>query len=481
MNLEDFQATTIPNNKSDLRMKNLKRFLLKANALSIVSLLMFGLFVFCYNPAKPENKNNVPKTITGHRFFTFNTIVRVNQIEVARDRNEGEDESQIHTLKNAKAFREAVEAGWPGASITWALSWQALFTELENYKQIREYIKQCHEKYGDDVTFIPGGFFANAYNTREQVNKDLHEALAKVSQFMGNGFRPKSVVAGFLASENLQYLAEKENIHVCQGNIWSQFAIDNQDGDGSICYPYFPSKEHFCKPAQNKTDLIDCVNLDGWTCDFLAARREGFKEGFNSRLGVGPIETIGKYGPETGLKQMLGTTAVHFDKGFELNKFAWVTNCWEQCLVTQIGHLEVLTAWLKEIHRQWPDAKFITQGEFGLLWRKEFTNNDKINYRFVEKGTGIGGSDKDKEIRWYMNKNFRLALLKNLNDNSEKVIDFTRYDKPAIEPLDMTRRWSLMGLINQKQTRPQDKPVVLKDLSDEDRHFIFKSYPDLKQ
>lgn len=461
-------------------MKNLKSSLLNVISLKTAFLLLFGLFVFCYSTVKAENKNNVPKTVKGNRFFTFNTVIRVNQIEVGRDRNAGEDEASLHTLEKAKAFREAISAGWPGARITWALSWQALFTKLENYKQIREYVKQCHKTYGDDVTYFSGGYFANAYNTREQVNKDLHEALERVSEFMGNGFRPKSVLAGFLAAENLQYLAEKENIHVCQGNIWSQYAIDNQDGDGSICYPYYPSKEHFCKPAQNKNDLIDCVNLDGWTCDFLAARREGFKEGFNSRLGVGPIETIGKYGPETGLKQMIATTDVHFGKGFELNKFAWVTDCWEQCLITQIGHIEVLTEWLKEIRKRWPDAKCITQGEFGLLWRKDFKNNNSINYRFVERGTGIGGSDKDKEIRWYMNKHFRLALLKNLNDNSENVIDFTRYDLPAKEPEDMTRRWSLMNVINQKQTRPQDKPIPLKDLADANKTFIFKYYPGLE-
>lgn len=461
-------------------MKNLKQSLLNVVVLK-TALLLLCLLSLCSSPVKAQNKNNVPKTIKGNRFFTFNAVVRVNQIEVGRDRNEGEDETSIHTLEIAKAYRGAIAAGWPGARITWALSWQALFTGLENYKQIREYVKQCHTEYGDDVTYFSGGYFANAYNTRGQVNKDLHDALARVSEFMGNGFRPKSVLAGFLSAENLQYLAEKENIHVCQGNIWSQYAIDNQDGDGSICYPYFPSKEHFCKPAQSKKDFIDCVNLDGWTCDFLAARREGFKEGFNSRLGVGPIETIGKYGPETGLKQMIATTDVHFGKGFELNNFAWVTDCWELCLVKQIGHMETLTEWLKEIRKRWPDAKCITQGEFGLLWRKEFKNNNNINYRFAEKGTGIGGSDKDKEICWYMNKNFRLAILKNLNDNSEKVIDFTRYDLPAKEPEDMTRKWSLMNVINQKQARPQDKPVPLKDLADADKAFIFNSYPELKK
>jgi hypothetical protein len=223
------------------------------------------------------------------------------------------------------------------------------------------------------------------------------------------------------------------------------------------------------------------VNLDGWTCDFLAARREGFQEGFNSRMGVGPIETIGNLGPETGLRQMIATTAVHFDQGFTLNKFAWVTNCWEQCLVSQIGHLESLTAWLKEIRKRWPDARCLTLGEFGELWRKQFRNNEAVNYRFVQQGTGIGGSDEDKEIRWYMNKEFRLAILRDLTANAERVIDFTRYDVAAQEPADMTRRWSLMGVLNQKRTRPQDSPLPFNELTQLDRQSIVRRYPEFSQ
>jgi len=435
-------------------------------------LWLFACIVSCSRPQEPL------KGVEGGRFFTFNTVVRVNQIEVSRDRSVGQDEKERHTLANVQAFRKAVYDGWPEAKITWAFSWLALYSQDENYAAIRQFAKECHEKYGDDVTFIPGAFFANAYNSREQVNRDLHEGLAKVSEMIGGGFRPKSVVAGFLSSANQQFLAEKENIHVCQGTVWSQYAIDNQDGDGSICYPYYPSKEHFCKPAQSKQDFIDCVCLDGWTMDFLAARREGYHEGFNSRMGVGPIETIKKYGPEVGLKQMLATTAIHFDRGFELNGFAWVTCCWEISMVDEIGHLDALTAWLQEIRRRWPEAQCLTLGEFGLRWRSQNKNNDSLDYRFEQRGTGIGGSDADKEIRWFFNKNFRLSLLKvHGNDASERVIDFTRYDRPAKEPQELTRHWSLMGDINQKQTRPQDKPVPFNDLPEESRLIILSRYP----
>lgn len=123
--------------------------------------------------------------------------------------------------------------------------------------------------------------------------------------------------------------------------------------------------------------------------------------------------------------------------------------------------------------------KFVTQGEFGMIWR-EYYKTTGFNYRFAEKGSEIGGSDADKEIRWFMNDKFRLALLRDLKTNKEEVIDFTRYDVKAKEPVSgTTRNWSLMGEINQKQTRPQDKPIPIVNLSEKYKSLIKKYYPEL--
>ena len=74
------------------------------------------------------------------------------------------------------------------------------------------------------------------------------------------------------------------------------------------------------------------------------------------------------------------------------------------------------------------------------------------------KGTGAPGSEKELEIRWFMNREFRLALLNNWQTQSPAtVIDFTRYDLPAKEPQALQREWSLMNVINQKATRPGNK------------------------
>jgi hypothetical protein len=61
------------------------------------------------------------------------------------------------------------------------------------------------------------------------------------------------------------------------------------------------------------------------------------------------------------------------------------------------------------------------------------------------------------------------------------VIDFTRYDLPAHEPQTLQREWSLMNVLNQKGTRPQDKPIPLGQLTAEDQHRIYLRYPELKR
>jgi hypothetical protein len=412
------------------------------------------------------------------RFLTHVSVVRVNQIEVTPTRNIGQDEAADNSVEHVSARREAFARGCPGGRMTWAISWLALYDHRQQYKDVRRLLASYHDKFGDEVTFIPGGYFAPMYATREDNRKTINEALKEVSKMVGGGYRPQSLVAGFLDAENQQHLASDEGIHVCQGQIWSQHGIDNGDGDGGICYPYYPSKEHYLKPAQGKSDFIDCVCLDGWTCDFLTARREGFEGKFNSRQGVGPIETVQDLGVLVGRKEMMDTTAMHFDAGYSLNGFGFVTGIWE----TSLGNHEHLAWWLQQVRERWPDTQVMTEGEFGLEWRKHVRDNSRLNYRFDARGTGAPGSEKDLEIEWYMNQEFRLALLGPAADKSKRMaIDFTRYDLPAREPQGLQREWSLMNVLNLKGTRPQDKPMRLGQLPAEDQKMIFERYPELKK
>jgi hypothetical protein len=417
-------------------------------------------------------------TVMRGRFLTHVSVVRVNQIEVTPARSIGEDEAIDNRPERIQSRREAFAHGCPDGRMTWAISWLALHDDRKEYQEARRLLASYRDRYGDEITFIPGGYFAPMYDTREHIRQTIHDALGMVSKMVGGGYRPDCLVAGFMDAENMRLLAADEGIHVCQGQIWSQHGIDNGDGDGGICYPYYPSREHYLKPAQGRADFIDCVCLDGWTCDFLTARRNGFEGRFNSRLGVGPIETVGNLGTERGRAEMMATTAMHFDGGHALNGFGWVTGIWE----TSIGHDEDLAWWLAAVRERWPDTQVMTEGAFGLEWRKHHKSNAGLNYRFDAKGTGAPGSEKELEIEWFMNQEFRLALLRNWqSDGLWMAIDFTRYDLPAAEPQGLQREWSLMNVLNQKGTRPQDKPKRLGELSPEDQRMIFARYPELKK
>ncbi len=411
------------------------------------------------------------------RFLTHVSVVRVNQIEVTPTRNLGEDEVPDNSPAHIRSRREAFARGCPDGKMTWAISWLALNDTRQQYKDARRLLVEYHEKYGDEITFIPGGYFAPMFDTREHNRQTISKALAMISEMVGNKYRPDCLVAGFMDAENQRFLAADHGIHVCQGQIWSQHGIDNGDGDGGICYPYYPSRQHYLKPAQGQADFIDCVCLDGWTCDFLTARREGFQGGFNSRLGVGPIESVGNLGEEAGHREMMATTAMHFDTGYALNGFGFVTGIWE----VSIGHDPDLAWWLQAVRERWPDTRVMTEGAFGLEFRKHVPNNDGLNYRFDEKGTGAPGSEKELEIQWFMNRKFRLALLHNWQTKSAPLaIDFTRYDLPAHEPDHPQREWSLINVLNQKGLRPQDKPIRLAALPMEDQRLIFAEYPELR-
>ncbi len=417
-----------------------------------------------------------PSPLTG-RYITHVSVVRVNQIEVTPTRNIGADESPQNSVAHIRARREAFARGCPDGRMTWAISWLALRDTRQEYKDARRLLVDYHHRYGDEITFIPGGYFAPMYNTREEIRVTIDQALAIIARMAGGGYRPLCLVAGFMDAANQNDLVNDQGIHVCQGQIWSQHGIDHGDGDGGICYPYYPSRQHYLKPAQGAADFIDCVCLDGWTCDFLAARREGFTGGFNSRMGVGPIETVGDLGETEGRLEMMATTAMHFDTGHTLNGFAWVTGIWE----VSIGHHDDLAWWLTAVRARWPDTQVMTEGEFGMLWRAHNPDNSHLNYRFDAKGTGAPGSEKNLELRWYMNQRFRLALLHDWTRNTPwQAIDFTRYDLPAQEPTALEREWSLVNVLNQKGLRPQDTPKRLSALPHDAQQIIFTRYPELR-
>lgn len=428
---------------------------------------------------------SISKQAMNGRYFCFCIVIRVNQIEVAPGINIGHDERSENTVENLVKYRQAIYDAVPNAKITIAFSHEALLDESSNFIALREKAKEYHLIYGDDITYMLGAYFSGAYSPREAICSHVDDAIGLLKSFMGKDYLPLAIVGGFVPARVIEHIASI-GIHVVQGVIFSQYAIDNQDGDGSMCYPYYPSKEHFCKPAQNETDLIDAVVLDGWTVDFVNATYTGIKkvngERHNSRMGCGPIETILPFGSDVGVDIILKSAAQMLEENYALNgNFGYATAIWELALIHPRVGIDVNTVrvFFEKLKQAFPDVKIVPFGEFGNEFRKKHKDNENISYVFKHKGIGIGGSLCDIQIEWYMNSLFRLAIRTDLKTDVRRVIDFTDYTIPACEPADSNyqegiihRNWSLLGDINQKGLREQDTPVPLGSLTEKQQALI---------
>src|ERR1700722_18339729 len=136
------------------------------------------------------------------RYLTHASVVRVNQIEVTPTRSLGDDEAADNRPDHISSRREAFERGCPGGRMTWAISWLALNDDRQQYKDARKLLASYHDKYGDEITFIPGGYFAPMFDMREHNRVTIHKALQLISEMAGGRYRPQCLGAGSLDAEN---------------------------------------------------------------------------------------------------------------------------------------------------------------------------------------------------------------------------------------------------------------------------------------
>jgi hypothetical protein len=121
----------------------------------------------CLAIPKLLSANSTPSQsgpLIGSRFVTHVSLVRVNQIEVRRDRSIGEDESADNTEDKVRARRDAFARGCPNGRMTWGLTWLALNDQRQQYRDVRRLLAGYHDRFGDEITFNPGGYFAPMYN-----------------------------------------------------------------------------------------------------------------------------------------------------------------------------------------------------------------------------------------------------------------------------------------------------------------------------
>src|ERR1700735_1972713 len=154
-----------------------RQFLIGATGATVSGLLM--------TPAQSAMAFAAPTSGLRGRFITHVSVVRVNQIEVTPTRSIGEDEAPDNSPAHIRSRREAFARGCPDGRMTWAISWLALIDNRQDYKDARRLLASYHDRYGDEITFIPGGYFAPMYDTRAHNRETIHKALGLITEMVG--------------------------------------------------------------------------------------------------------------------------------------------------------------------------------------------------------------------------------------------------------------------------------------------------------
>ncbi len=125
---------------------------------STVTLSSFGTFGSYRWPR--THSPIINRVLKGRRFLTLNTVVGFHQIEVTRDKAHGPDESSIHTVNEARTFRETIERklGQVDGSLGPLVGLRST-TNARSNRELRDQIVAYHRQYGDEVTFILGPTF----------------------------------------------------------------------------------------------------------------------------------------------------------------------------------------------------------------------------------------------------------------------------------------------------------------------------------
>ena len=241
----------------------------------------------------------LPTPLRG-RFVTHVSVVRVNQIEVTPTTNLGEDEAPLNSPDHIRSRRDAFAAGAPDGKMTWAISWLALIDQRQEYKDARRLLASYHDKYGDEITFIPGGYFAPMYRHAQAQSADDPQGAG---HDLGVGRqRISAAVSGRgLSGRRQPALSRHGRGHSC---------VPGPDLEPARHRQRRRRRRHLLSLLPQPRALPETGAREGRLHRLRLPRRLDLrfscrratrvsKHKFNSRLGVGPIETVGA----SGLKQ----------------------------------------------------------------------------------------------------------------------------------------------------------------------------------
>lgn len=377
----------------------------------------------------------MPRSLLGRRLFTPVFLLRQWQIEKGKGEHAGEFEEPLVTDERLIELRSMVAACFPKGRVTWSLSRGAILSPGDHWSVIRRRLTEFREQYGDAIVPNPVAGYTVLHRSCAEVEEELFELLDSLANWLGES--PRAVHAWILLARTIERTLERFDLDAVSGQCWSQYGVDHMSMEGSVPYPYYPSRRHFLVPGRNKDDqldvpLLDVISLDPVTARFTRKQHKRF-----CRMGLQLLETVNwkRVGPEHGLQAMQSVARTYLTDNRECLPFSWITTTQE--LVEMFRHpysFSSYRSFWESLAAEYSDLEVITTADFGRDFKVTYREND-WHYRFRARGSGVGPSDPETEIAWEFTRDMRRATLtrRRWGRRREQLIDYVDYTQDVRE------------------------------------------------
>ena len=231
------------------------------------------------------------------------------------------------------------------------------------------------------------------------------------------GTYPKSVGSWWTDSFSLKYIHEKYGV-IANLTVADQFSTDRYQVWGQYwAMPYYPSKFHSAIPASSTENRLPVVMLQ-W------APRDPISGYYSSLYSTQDYYTGEVDGDISYFKKLM---SLYLN---EAGEFGQVTIGLEGDLTPDV-YSGLYKTWLETA------KEFVDSGETRTITMSGFSDWYRANYPILSPAHLIYAKDllgKNREIIWYQNPKYRVAILSDNKVNEIKIFDLRIYLEGFYEP-----------------------------------------------
>ena len=209
--------------------------------------------------------------------------------------------------------------------MTWAVSWSALQDTRKEYKETANSSPTFTVTSATKSPSSRAVISRRVQHARAGIAPPFATALGMVSAMVGGNLVPQSS-SPVMDAENQRLLAKTKTSTFARDRSGASTASTTAMAMAASAIPTTPAANTISSPPRaSRISSIASASTAGPATSLLLGAKGSRADSTAASASV-PSRAVGNLGKEVGRKEMLDTTAMHFDAGRALNGFGFVTS-----------------------------------------------------------------------------------------------------------------------------------------------------------